>query len=112
VKHICVPQLLVSVSLLALAGCAGRADRPQDRSEAGEFLDRTKDGASPQLVARAEKALRGNIVRIWERNNAWSSRRIFTVYTSQGDQGVFVEKEGNYIQINSGLKIELVNEIL
>ncbi len=113
-KRFYVVLPFVFLSLLAYAGCVNRYESGGALSRSGhsEFLDRTKNGASPQLVARAEKALRGNIEAIWERSYNWSSKNIFDVCTDRGDQGVFVEKGRDYIQINSGLKIELLNEIL
>jgi enterochelin esterase-like enzyme len=94
---------------------SAKVARPRAGSTDGhprQSPDRTKNGASAQLIARAENALTGDITEIWERTYDWSSKRIFTVCTNRRDEGIFVEKETDYIQINSGLRIELLNEIL
>ena len=69
------------------------------------------DNHPAELIEKASRILGGQVVIVWESHNDWSSRRVWTIRTSRAE-GIFMEKEGKYVHVNSGSELVAINEIL
>lgn len=73
-------------------------------------IDHTKHGCPPKLLAKATKVLGGHLMHAWD-GTSTTKKSYFFVAVS-GQQGLFLEKDGDYIYVNSGAELVGINEIL
>jgi hypothetical protein len=96
---------LLCFALLWLGGCA-------EPPGTAQLVDRTEHGASPQLLVKAQELLKDRIILVDRYSYEWSSRTLFRVYTRGGKEGILLENNGDYVQVNSPSSLGTLNEIL
>lgn len=77
-----------------------------------EFQDYTTDGYPPGFVERAERMLEGEIWQVWDADSDWSANKLYLVVTALGDEGVFLEKDAQYVRLDSGSELVGINLVL
>ncbi len=81
----------------------------------GGFIDHTRDGCPPKLLAKATKVLGEPVIHAWGGNRelpARTTKRQYHLITASGKDGIFLEKDGDYVYVNSQAELLGINEIL
>jgi hypothetical protein len=76
------------------------------------IVDHTGGEYPPGLLSEAMDTLEGRPRDVLLFRSRSSSMRQFLVITDQGDRGVFIEKDGGYIRLNSGAELTGINLVL
>ncbi len=73
--------------------------------------DKWEDQYPPDLITKARAVLGGRIRRVWDAQQDWSSRKVFVIRTTK-DRGTFMERNGQYVRLDSGAELLGINEVL
>jgi len=78
----------------------------------GPAITHSQGGYPPELIRRARKILNGDGVRVWDMSRDRPSRKLYHVSVVGGMEGTFLERDGTYVQVDSGSELIAINEIL
>lgn len=77
------------------------------------FLDRTTDGCPPALLSTARKVLGEDILQAWGGQTPWPpTKKVYAVVGESGEVGIFLERDGAYVHVNSGAELLAISEIV
>jgi uncharacterized ubiquitin-like protein YukD len=78
----------------------------------GPIITDSQGDYTPELIRRASHILNGYTLRVWDGRRDWLSKKLFMVVVMDGAAGTFMERNGTYIQVDSGAELIATNEIL
>lgn len=91
-----------------------RAQTPADMEEVTPYspiVTHSEGSYTPELVRVASRVLGGYTLSIRDLSPRYS-KKVFLVSVMRGRQGIFMERGGTYVQVDSGSELIAINEIL
>ena len=78
----------------------------------GPIITRSEGNYTPELIRRASHILNGYTLKIGPPGRERGSKKLFRVSVMGGMGGTFLERDGSYVQVDSGSELIAINEIL
>lgn len=85
---------------------------PDDEPEY-QFIDHTRSGCPRRLLVKGTHILGERVLHAWDDNMPGdTTRRRYTLETQSRKYAIFLEKDGDYVYLNSGAELLGINEII